>query len=164
MARPYKYNADSLQFVFDEYKEHIKAQGFIKPVYNQQLDKVVQMLIPRQMSVESFCLFADIDNSTFANYIDLNLLSDKEKEDVKMLKGNVSNEVIEVSERTKLFLKASRICDEIRDKRIAAAESGVTNAGLIARIYSITDNVNVNNTGTKETININIDGKKVDLS
>ena len=81
-----------------------------------------------------------------------------------MLKGSVSNEVIEVSERAKLFLKASRICDEIRDKRIAAAESGVTNAGLIARIYSITDNVNVNNTGTKETININIDGKKVDLS
>ena len=164
MARPYKYNANSLQFVFDEYKEYIKAQGFIKPVYNQQMDKVVQMLIPRQMSIESFCLFADIDSSTFANYIDPNLLTDKEKEEVKEVKGNVNNEVLEVSDRTMLFLKASRICEEIRDKRIAAAESGVTNAGLIARIYSINDNVNVNNTGTKETININIDGKKVDLS
>lgn len=164
MARPYKYNANSLQFVFDEYKEYIKAQGFVKPVYNQQLDKVVQMLIPRQMSVESFCLFADIDSSTFANYIDINLLTDKEKEEVKGVKANVNNEALDVSEHTKLFLKASRICDEIRDKRIAAAESGVTNAGLIARIYSINDNVNVNNTGTKETININIDGKKVDLS
>lgn len=163
MANTYKYNADSLKFMYEEYKEFIKSQGFIKPVYNQQLDKVVQMLIPRQMSVESFCLFADIHSRTFANYIDLNLLTDKERADVTAILNGVEG-VDNVSEHAKLFLSASRICEDIRDTRVSAAESGVTNAGLIARIYSINDNVNVNNAGTKETININIDGKKVDLS
>lgn len=163
MANTYKYNAESLKFMYEEYKEFIKSQGFIKPVYNQQLDKVVQMLVPRQMSIESFCHFADIYTGTFQNYIDINLLTDQEKEQIISFKGG-NIKVDQLTEHAKLFITASRICEEIRDTRVSAAESGVTNAGLIARIYSINDNVNVNNTGTKETININIDGKKVDLS
>ena len=154
-GRLFKYNADSLRFVFEEYKDFNKNQGYNKPVYNPQLDKIVQLKVPKPQSIEGFCLFADIDIKTFYNYLNA--------ED-HTVNGIESLSTEEVEKRNNLFQMATRIREEIRDHQIGGAAAGNYNASIITRLNGLSETINVNNTGTKETININIDGKKVDLT
>ena len=97
-------------------------------------------------------MFAEITTGTFWNYCN------KDSEDFNTYKGE------ELLERAKLLEVALYVREAIQDHQVGGATAGIYNANIVARVNGIGDNVNVNNTGTKETININIDGKKVDLS
>ena len=155
MANTYKYTADSLKFMFEEYKNDMQNYYYLRPELIKGGDyagQVVNVKIPKPYSIISFCMFAEITTGTFWNYCN------KDSEDFNTYKGD------ELLERTKLLEVALYVKEAIQDPQVGGATAGIYNANIVARVNGIGDNVNVNNTGTKETININIDGKKVDLS
>jgi len=155
MANTFKYTADTLKFMFEEYKEDMQNYYYLRPELIKGGDyagQVVNVKIPKPYSVVSFCAFAEISTATFYNYCN------KDSEDFNRFKGDM------LEERIKLLESSIYVCEQIKDHQIGGATAGIYNANIVARVNGIGDNVDVNNTGTKETININIDGKKVDLS
>lgn len=155
MANTFKYTADTLKFMFEEYKQDMQNYHYLRPELIKGGDyagQVVNVKIPKPYSVVSFCAFAEISTATFYNYCN------KDSEDFNRFKGDM------LEERIKLLESSIYVCEQIKDHQIGGATAGIYNANIVARVNGIGDNVNVNNTGTKETININIDGKKVDLS
>lgn len=163
MARPFAYSAESLQFIFDEYLEWIKSQGYYKPELIKSGDlagTIAQVLIPKPLSVESFCLFAKIDIGTFYNYLN----SKQDDKDRALKAESVKEESDELTEHVKLFNASTRIRDYIRDYRIGGAECNVLNANIVSKVYGLTENINVKADVTKEVINITIDGKDLDIT
>ena len=155
MANTFKYTAETLKFMFEEYTNDMQNYCYLRPELIKGGDyagQVVNVKIPKPYSIASFCMFAEISTTTFFKYCD------KDSEDFNTCKGDM------LEERIKLLEVALYVKEAIQDHQIGGATAGIYNANIVARVNAITDNVNVNNTGTKETININIDGKKVDLS
>ena len=151
MARLYKHTAQSLELMFNEYKEWIKDQGYkVKTVLKS--GDVVEHTVDKPLSIESFCLFADITVKTFYSY-----LVDSEED-----KSNKSVE--QLTEREELLNMTTRIREEIRDFQIGGATVNVFNANIVSRVNGLKEQQEITTNQTKETINIVIDGLKVDLS
>lgn len=151
MARLYKHTASDLEFMFTEYKEWIKDQGY-KVATVLKSGEVVYHTVGKPLSVESFCLFADIAVRTFYNY-----LSDSEED-----KSYMSAE--DLVKRDELLQMSTRIREEIRDFQIGGATVNVFNANIVSRVNGLKEQQEITTNQTKETINIVIDGLKVDLS
>ena len=151
MARPFKHTAQTLEMLFVEYKEWIKDQGY-KVATVLKSGEVVHHTVSKPLSVESFCLFADIAVRTFYGY-----LSDS-VEDRSYMKPE------ELAERDELLQMTTRIREEIRDFQIGGATVNVFNANIVSRVNGLKEQQEITTNQTKETINIVIDGLKVDLS
>ena len=155
MANTFKYTADSLKFMFEEYKVDMQNFYYLRPELIKGGDyagQVVNVKVPKPYSIISFCIFADITTGTFFNYCN------KDSEDFNTYKGK------DLEGRIKLLEVALYVKESIQDHQVGGATAGIYNANIVARVNGLNDTINVNNTGTKETININIDGKKVNLS
>lgn len=151
MARPFKHTAQTLELLFVEYKEWIKDQGY-KVATVLKTGEVVYHTVGKPLSIESFCLFADIAVRTFYGY-----LSENEQDKEYM-------SVEELAERNELLQMSTRIREEIRDFQIGGATVNVFNANIVSRVNGLKEQQEIDVTGTRETINIVIDGTAVDLS
>jgi len=148
----FKHTVKQLEFLWDKYLLDIKKKGYVKQVYNQQLDKVVEILVPKPLTIESFCLFAEITLFEFFHYLNYKP-SDNE---------DVNNEVtLHKLSLAKFFTRTQTF---IRDYQIGGATANVLNANIVARLNSLTEKIEQQTTQPTETINIIIDGTKLDLS
>ena len=145
MAAPYKYTADQFKQKFEDYKTWLEGEKFLRPELiksGEQAGKVINVEIQSPPDQISFCLFCDIDKQTFYNYC-----SEESKENNKQL-----------------FDIATRVKDWISSKQIRGAISNQYNSAIVARLTGLSDNVNVNHSGESQSVNINIDGSKLDLT
>lgn len=146
MARLFKYS-DPTQ-VWNQYKDYLKdlsTQSLYRPELiksGERAGEVIQVEIVVPPTVLGFCLFVDLDKSTYYDYIS----------------GN--NENLD-KELTNIF---TRVDDDIKNKQITGATVNMYNGNIVARLNGLNDTINVNNINDKEAINISIDGCKVSLN
>ena len=70
MANTFKYTADTLKFMFEEYKEDMQNYYYLRPELIKGGDyagQVVNVKIPKPYSVVSFCAFAVFPSSASLN-------------------------------------------------------------------------------------------------
>ena len=143
-GRPKEYKAEELWFMFSEYLEHNKSLTFYRPELIRGGDmagQVVDVPIYSPLSIMAFCLFANISVKTFNTYCNEEAQNDKE-----------------------LLQTSVRIRTHIQDEQIRGAAAGHYNGNIVARLNGLKEQQEVTTNQTKETINIVIDGLKVDLS
>ena len=83
---------------------------------------------------------------------------------VSIPSGSISRSVGDVENDKELFDTITHIHEQIKDEMIAGAGVNVYNPNIVARITGLTEQVNVNHSGEKQSVNITIDGKKLDLT
>lgn len=143
-GRPKEYKADELEFMFTEYLEHNKSLTFYRPELIRGGDmagQIVDVPIHSPLSIMAFCLFAKISVQTFNNYCNAEVQNDKE-----------------------LLESAIRVRTHIQDEQLRGGLSGIYNANLAKVMNGLKEQQEITTNQTKETINIVIDGLKVDLS
>lgn len=144
MARPKEYTAEELDFMFNEYLEHNKSLTFYRPELIKGGDlagQVVDVPVYSPLSIMAFCLFAKISVKTFNTYCNEEVQTDKE-----------------------LLQTSIRIRTHIQDEQIRGAVTGHYNGNIVSRLNGLKEQQELEITAVKETINIVIDGTKVDLS
>lgn len=144
MARPKDYTAKELEFTFNEYLEHNKSLTFYKPELirgGERAGEIVDIPIYSPLSIMAFCLFASISMKTFNTYC---------------------NE--EVQNDIELLQSAIHIRTHIQDEQIRGGLAGHYNANLVGRLNGIKEQQEVEHIGSKEVINITIQGKDLDLT
>jgi hypothetical protein len=138
------YTAEELYKMFLEYEEWIKTQGYPKPEIVRYKDhyEIVNVIIPKPKSLESFMLHNNIKFQTF--YDILNNESDA-----------YPIELVEM---------AHAIRNHIRDFQIGGATAGNFNPSIVAKVNGLSDTINVNNMGgSKDNINITINAEDLKL-
>jgi hypothetical protein len=139
-----KFTAEQLFDMFQKYKIWIKGEGYIKREVVRYKDSydIVDILIPKPMSLESFMLY---NNINFQTYYDV-MNNDSEAYDPKLVE------------------MALKIRQEIRDFQIGGATAGNFNPSIVAKVNGLSDTINVNNMGgSKDNINITINAEDLKL-
>jgi hypothetical protein len=146
-GRPYEITAEQMAVKFDSYKTWLSEQYFERPELIKSGDKageVVNVRIPSPPDIISFCQCEPNPISKQSLY---NYCSDECKENNR-----------------KLFDISTCVMEWIQSKQIRGAISNQYNSAIVARLTGLSDNVNVNHTGESQSVNINIDGSKLDLT
>lgn len=144
MGAPKKYTADALWSKFIEYVKDNETDT-MKRVELMKAGELIgeqrhsDLKVP--LSIKGFCIFALITHKTFLNYMEEDEQLDKDLLQVSM-----------------------RIHDFIQTEQVNGANVGLYNANIVARVNGLSDNMNVNNTGDKQSISISIDGSVMDLT
>lgn len=144
MGAPFKYTANELSSLFEQYKIQFKENVLFKPEMIKsgertgEIVNVPQFAIPEKVD---FCLFIDVARSTFDYWI--------------------SEECEQINKD--LHYIASRVNDFIQSYQTKAGLVGLANPMLVSRINNISETMNINNLGEQQQINISIDGKLMDL-
>lgn len=138
------YTAHQLMFVFKEWLSQIKDQSFYKPELiksGEAAGTIVEVPIYKPLTIAGFCLFANISVQTFNTYCNVEVQKDKE-----------------------LLETSIRIREHIQDSQVSGAIAGHYNSNIVSRLNSLKDQQEIELTGTKEVINITIQGKELDLT
>jgi hypothetical protein len=144
MARPKNYTAKDLEFTFNEWIAQIKDQSFYKPELiksGEAAGSIVDVPIYKPLTIAGFCLFANISVQTFNTYCNIEVQTDKE-----------------------LLETSVHVREYIQDSQIAGAIAGHYNSNIVSRLNSLKDASEIELTGSKEVINITIQGKDLDLT
>ncbi len=139
-----KFTAEQLFDMFQAYKIWIKGEGYIKREVVRYKDSydIVDILIPKPMSLESFMLYNNINFQTFYDVLN----NDSEAYDPKLVE------------------MAAFIRQEIRDFQIGGATAGNFNPSIVAKVNGLSDTINVNNMGgSKDNISITITAEDLKL-
>ena len=146
-GRPFAHTAKEIADKYNEYKEWIKTQTYERPELiksGERAGEVINVLIKRPQTIISFCYFAEIEPKTFYNYLNAS------EEDDKIDK--------------ELFHIITYVSNQIKDEMIAGAGVNVYNSNIVARLVGLTDKQEVHHTGESQSVNISIDGQKLDLT
>ena len=151
MGRPFKFKEPKeVWTLYQNYLEHLKQN----PLYRNELIKsgdrageVISVEVPVPPNIYGFCLFAGIERKTYYNYIN-GQVNGKEGD-------NFDPNLIHIF---------TCVDDDIKQKQLTGATVNLYNGNIVARITGLSDQVNVNHTGERQAININIDGNKLDLT
>jgi hypothetical protein len=138
------YTAKELEFTFNEWLAQIKDQSFYKPELIRSGDRagsIIDVPVYKPLTIAGFCLFANISVQTFNTYCNAEVQKD--------------NELLETS---------VHIREHIQDSQIAGAIAGHYNSNIVSRLNSLKDASEIELTGSKEVINITIQGKDLDLT
>lgn len=134
VGRPFKFTANELRRLFEEYKEFVKTQFFRKTIYDQKISSAVTYDIQRPPTIIQFCQFVNIDRQTYYN------LLNKDSEDI-------DNDLFDI---------ITRVNDFIQDNQISGAILNEYNPTIVARLNGLNETVDINNTGTAPIINISL--------
>lgn len=145
MGRPFKYNVEQLKKLFDSYlidraKEYDIRYELIKS--GEQAGNVVEIKLPKVPTIASFCHYIDCTEKSFFNWI------------------NQESEQIEPD----LLQFITRVRETIKDKQLSGAVNNIYNATITSRMNNLSDNVQIEHTGQQQSVNISIDGQKLDLT
>lgn len=144
-GRNYEYTPEALWNEFIEYakwiesnplKEAVIIQRGIKDEKTQKTSYTTDVNKMRAMTIKSFCLFADIIPNTFYEY--------QKREDFKDI--------------------TTRIRNSIFSQKLEGSAAGLLQPMIIARELGLIDKQQIEDINTDKTININYNGKKIDLS
>jgi len=141
-GRNFSYQPESLWTEAVKYFEYMSSKVWNKKEAIKSGDlagKTMDVPTPTPMSIESFCLFADIDRTTFLNY-----------------QSNEGNYI-------DFFTVATRIKDIIESQQFEGATVGVYNPNIIARKLGLADKQDTNVTGSLNVISLGT-GKKPDAT
>ena len=133
-GRNFSYQPESLWTEAVKYFEYMSSKVWNKKEAIKSGDlagKTMDVPTPTPMSIESFCLFADIDRTTFLNY-----------------QSNEGNYI-------DFFTVATRIKDIIESQQFEGATVGVYNPNIIARKLGLIDKSEVSDKREK-TIKVEI--------
>ncbi|NDV46244.1 hypothetical protein D0T49_04215 [Paludibacter sp. 221] len=134
--KPKAYTPETLNEVFELYlEERAKEVRYRNEAIKSgdRAGEIIQIPINKSLSLESFCVFADIMRNTFLDY-----------------------------ERQKEYLQvAARIRETIEADQLDGATVGVYNPSIVVRKLGLGDNVNVSTEGTQQ-IQLNL-GKKIGI-
>lgn len=150
-----KFTAEEMEKLFEDYKKKRSKEFDYRPELIKSGEKagtVIQVPLPRPLSLDSFILFLRISPQTFANYSDSNYMLDE---------GRNSSDKIE--DRRKLLEVCTRIRTEIRDRQLSGASNGIFNERIATRINGLNETVNIKQE-TKETVTIVNGIEKNDLT
>ena len=145
VGAPYKYTADQLNGLFEDYKIYFQSNVMYKPEMIKsgercgEIVNVPTFAIPEK---SEFCLFIDVARSTFDNW-----LSDECAEN-----------------NPQLSYIATRINEYIRSYQTKSGISGLANPMLVARINGITETVNVNNNVQVQALPVATANNIIDLT
>ena len=146
-GRPFAHTAKEIKEKYAKYKEWIKTQTYERPELiksGERAGEIITVKLKRPETIISFCHFAGIETQSFYNYLNKSV-------------GDVEND-------KELFDTITHIHEQIKDEMIAGAGVNVYNPNIVARITGLTEQVNVNHSGDKQSVNITIDGTKLDLT
>ena len=146
MARPYKYTPQQIWDKFIEYQELNKKNVYNRPELIKSGDMagtVVNVELIPPLTIVGFAVHLNVTHKTLCEWF-----NDTDKE------GNTT-ELCEVS---------TRIRDIIQSDQLSGASVNVFNPAIIARLIGLTDKQEINHTGESQSVNINIDGSKLDLT
>lgn len=149
-----KYTAEELEKLFKDYKKNRSKEFDYRPELIKSGDKagtIIQIPLPKPLTIESFLLFADINTQTFLNYADPSYMINEDK-----------NSIEKVKDRQRLLDICTRIRLEIKDYQLSGASNGVLNERITARINGLNETVNIKQE-TKETVTIINGTEKTDL-
>lgn len=144
MARPVEHSSSSLDFAFNEWLEHIKSQSFYRPELlkgGERAGDIIEVPIHKPLTIAGFCLFAGMSVQTFNTYCNKDLQKD-----------------------TELLETSVRIREHIQDSQVSGAIAGHYNSNIVSRLNSLKEVSEIELSGTKETINITINGSEADLT
>jgi hypothetical protein len=176
--------AQELQDLFTDYVEDNKTKGYVKRdnvKSGENAGQVIEHLVPKPLSVEAFCLFADIYHVTFKDWCaEANELYQEASEKGVTIEDYVNSLSDEVEQnvntdkryryysprnRAEVKLACSRIRGIINDSLTGGGVSGLYNPSLVAAIVGLKNTEEEHNLNSRKAadINININGKAIDL-
>lgn len=130
---PFKFTANELQEKFEDYKIWLSNQSYIKKIWDNKAGCEQKINLPKPPTIQSFCLFVDINRTT---YYDL-----------------INAESVNISED--LYNMITRINDWITDYQITGAMLNELNPLIVSRMNGLNDTVNVQ-VNEQPVVNINI--------
>lgn len=143
------YDGESLKKEFDAYLEHMKTTTWFKNEAIKGGDMagtIVSIPMVTPLSIESFCVFADISRQTFLNY---------EKGD-------------NVGDHQDLVEVATHIREVIETQQFEGASVGAFNPSIMARKLGLSEKTDVTTKGESinqpPIINLNINSSGVELA
>jgi len=146
MARLFKYDPEQIDKLYQDYIQHLSNQYFERPELiksGERAGEVIYIKVYKPQTVESFCLFIDMDLKTYYNY----------------LNGNSDN----IDEQ--LIQSLTRVHMSIRDSQISGATVNVYNPMIVSRVNGLTETQQLEVTGNKlQAININVNGLDIDIT
>ena len=147
-TRPFKYSLPELQQKFKEYKEYRSTQFDVRKELlktGERAGEVIDVKLPKPLTILSFCLFIGTTESAFKNWIDSYVDNDDSKG---------------YNEEEKAMLKfIAQVRDEIKDFQLTGAMNGIYNERIAARINGLNDKQEVELTVQTEAINVPIPKK-----
>jgi len=146
MGRPFKYDAEQIKQLYNDYKEYISTQYFERPELiksGERAGEVIYIKVYKPQTIESFCLYIDMDLKTYYNYIN----------------GNSDN----IDEN--LIQNLMYVHTSIKDSQISGATVNVYNPMIVSRVNGLTETQQLEVTGNKlQAININVNGSDIDIT
>ena len=142
--KQYKYTGKQLLDLFENYKQERKKDVMLKKELvkgGQLAGQTVNVEYYKPLSLFSFCKFAKIDRSTLQKW--------SKRNDVRIPKD--------------LQKASSSIYEEIKDENLSGAMNGLYNPVVASKITGL-GNIEEPNDEKKESVVINVNGKKIDLS
>ena len=176
--------AQELQDLFSAYVEDNKTKGYVKRdnvKSGENAGQVIEHLVPKPLSVEAFCLFADIYHVTFKDWCaEANeMYKEAAEKDITIEEylSDLSDEIIQPDKvdkrlnlqsprnRAEIRIACSRIRGVINDSLTGGGVSGLYNPSLVAAIVGLKNTEEEHNLNSRKAadINININGKAIDL-
>jgi hypothetical protein len=142
---PIKYSAEELITIWNNFLDEISEEGFDRPELIKSGEKAgetgtVKLKMPITMKL--FSAKTGIDENTIKSYC------------------NADNDKIDKD----LFIIATRICQLIESYIDSGCLTGVLNPAYGAKLRGLSDKQEINHTGESQSVNINIDGSKLDLT
>jgi hypothetical protein len=145
MARPFKFTVDQLRTLFAEYKKYRSHQYDIRYEAiksGERAGEVIEIKLPKVFTIASFCLYCGVSERAFYQWLqDENETIDKE-----------------------LLQFVTCIQDEIKDHQLSGATNNIYNSNIVARMNGLSDKQQIEHSGEQQSVNINIDGSKLDLT
>ena len=163
--------AKELQDIFIAYVEDNKSKGYIKRdniKSGENVGQVIEHLVPKPLSVESYCLFAGVHSVTFKQWCaDATEHLDEIRDSGSTIEEYLNSDKVSERGRNKIeiCLECSRIREEINASLTGGGVAGLYNPSLVAAIVGIhnTEEEHGINLRKSADINININGKAIDL-
>ena len=145
MGRHFKYTAEQLESLFEDYKIARKKEKDIRYELIKSGEKagdVIEIEIPKPLTIASFCHFINCTEKSFYSWIN----GESENLDPELLKF------------------VTRVQEEIRDFQLSGAINNVYNPNIVARLNGLADRQEITETNKPEQVIINIQGSNFDLT
>ena len=145
MGAPFKFTAAELHELFTEYLKQRASEYDVRyeVIKSGELaGTVIEIKLPKVPTIASFCHFIGSTEKSFYEWLHGE-------------KDTIPEDLIKF---------VTRVREVIKDKQLSGAMNNVYNATITSRMNNLSDQLNIEHSGDKQSVNITIDGTKLDLT